>query len=84
MAVIGIPNDDFGEEVKGVVELVEGETASEQLGVELVEYCRTQLAAYKCPRSIDFTEQLPRAPSGKLYKRRIRDTYWADRPSRMV
>jgi long-chain acyl-CoA synthetase len=84
VAVIGIPNDDFGEEVKGVVELIEGEIGIEQLGFELVEYCRAQLAAYKCPRSIDFTEQLPRAPSGKLYKRRLRDQYWADRPSRLV
>ncbi|MEQ8841922.1 MAG: AMP-binding protein [Acidimicrobiales bacterium] len=81
VAVIGVPNEDFGEEVKGVVQPVEmpaDDAAAAALSRELIAYCREQLADVKCPRSIDFREELPRHPTGKLYKRLLKDEYWAD------
>ncbi|HVT42739.1 MAG TPA: AMP-binding protein [Acidimicrobiales bacterium] len=75
-AVFGIPNEEWGEEVKAVVEPAAGYTASDGLAGELAAHCATLLAKYKCPRSIDFTEAMPRDPNGKLYKRRLRDPYW--------
>jgi acyl-coenzyme A synthetase/AMP-(fatty) acid ligase len=74
-AVIGIPNEDFGEEVKAVVQLVDGREPSKSLSDELVTFCRTRLSAFKCPRSIDFHAELPRSPTGKLLKRKMRDEY---------
>jgi long-chain acyl-CoA synthetase len=84
VAVIGVPNDDLGEEAKAIVQLVDPASASDGLAAELLAFCQQGLARYKCPRSIDFTEQLPREDSGKLYKRRLRDQYWGDRQSRIV
>ena len=80
VAVFGVPNDDFGEEVKAVVQPVTmpstaGEAAA--LATELMAFCRSQLADVKCPRSIDFREELPRHPTGKLYKRLLKDEYWS-------
>jgi long-chain acyl-CoA synthetase len=83
-AVFGVPNDEFGEEVKAVVQPVDGVEAGPALAAELIDYCRTHLAAYKCPRTIEFDPQLPRDPNGKLYKRRIRERYWLGRASRIV
>jgi acyl-CoA synthetase (AMP-forming)/AMP-acid ligase II len=83
-AVFGVPNAEFGEEVKAVVQPMPGIAPSAGLEAELIEYCRSNLATYKCPRSIEFADELPRDPNGKLYKRRIRDTYWQDRMSRIV
>lgn len=83
-AVFGVPNDEFGEEVKAVVQPVDGVAAGPDLEAELLEYCRAQLAVYKCPRTVEFDSQLPRDPNGKLYKRRIRDRYWQGRVSRIV
>jgi acyl-coenzyme A synthetase/AMP-(fatty) acid ligase len=83
-AVFGIPNDEFGEEVKAVVQPLEGVEPSPDLASELIEYCREHLAGYKCPRSIDFDPWLPRDPNGKLYKRRIRDRYWHGKTSRIL
>ena len=74
-AVFGIPNEDFGEEVKAVIEPLPGIKASPELAQELIAFCAQHLAPMKCPRSIDFTEQLPRLPTGKLYKRVLRDAY---------
>lgn len=76
VAVFGIPNTDFGEEVKAVVQLIDPTQASEQLQAELIEYCRKNMADYKCPRSVDFELELPRHPTGKLYKKILRDRYW--------
>jgi long-chain acyl-CoA synthetase len=76
-AVFGIPNDEFGEEVKGAVELRLGNQASPELEAELIAHCRAHLARYKAPRSIDFVAELPRHETGKLYKRLLRDAYWA-------
>ena len=75
-AVFGIPDEDWGEQVMAVVEPAPGSVASNELAAELLAHCATQLAKYKCPRSIDFTEAMPRDPNGKLYKRRLRDPYW--------
>jgi len=83
-AVFGVPNDEFGEEVKALVQPVDGVTPGPDLEAELIEYCRAHLAGYKCPRSIEFDPQLPRDPNGKLYKRRIRERYWQGRTSRIV
>ena len=76
VAVIGVPNEDFGEEVKAVVQPAEGVGAGDELARELIAYCRDHLAHVKCPRSVDFEDELPRHPTGKLYKRLLRDRYW--------
>ncbi|HEX5267211.1 MAG TPA: acyl-CoA synthetase, partial [Acidimicrobiales bacterium] len=82
--VFGIPNDEMGEEVKAVVQLVDPAKAGPEMEKELVSFCRSQLAHYKCPRSVDFEAELPRHPTGKLYKRLLRDRYWGERQSRIV
>ncbi len=76
VAVIGVPNEDFGEEVKAVVQPVDMAAAGPELERELLVFCKEQLADYKCPRSVDFQAELPRHPTGKLYKRLLRDRYW--------
>ena len=84
VAVIGVPNEDFGEEVKAIVQPIDWADAGPALEAELMEFCKSQLSAIKCPRSIDFEEELPRHPTGKLYKRLIRDRYWGNRDSKIV
>jgi long-chain acyl-CoA synthetase len=84
VAVIGVPNAEFGEEVKAVVQPIDWSAASPDLAAELIAWCRQNLAAIKCPRSVDFDENLPRADNGKLYKRLLRDRYWKDRASSLV
>jgi long-chain acyl-CoA synthetase len=79
VAVFGIPDDDWGEQVKAVVELLPGAEPGPETAEDLLAFCRTRLAGFKCPRSIDFTTALPRDPNGKLYKRKLRDPYWAGR-----
>src|SRR5690606_14046329 len=76
VAVFGIPNPEWGEEVKAVVEPVPGISASPALAEALMTYCGERLAKYKVPRSIDFVEKMPRDPNGKLYKRKLREPYW--------
>jgi long-chain acyl-CoA synthetase len=76
VAVIGIPHEEFGEEVKGIVQLRQPAEASPELEQELMEFCREKLAKLKCPASIDFIEELPRTPTGKLLKRLLKDKYW--------
>ncbi|MFZ0767948.1 MAG: AMP-binding protein [Acidimicrobiales bacterium] len=75
-AVFGIPDEEMGEQVKAAVELAPGAVGSAELAAELIEYVRENLAGYKAPKSIDFEEHLPRQPTGKLYKRLLRDPYW--------
>ena len=75
-AVFGVPNDDLGEEVKAVVQLMPGVDAEPGARAELIAFCRAHLAQVKCPRTIDFVAELPRLPTGKLYKRLLRDRYW--------
>jgi acyl-CoA synthetase (AMP-forming)/AMP-acid ligase II len=81
VAVFGVPNEDFGEEVKAVVQPVEmpaDDEAARALAAELIQFCKSQLADVKCPRSVDFRMELPRHPTGKLYKRLLKDEYWAN------
>jgi len=75
-AVFGIPNEDWGEEVKAVIEPAEGVEPSDELAAEILAYCADRLAKFKTPKSIDFTAEMPRDPNGKLYKRKLRDPYW--------
>jgi long-chain acyl-CoA synthetase len=83
-AVFGVPNEDLGEEVKAVVQPIPGLAHTPELAAELIEFCRQHLAHLKCPRTIDFSDQLPRLPTGKLYKRVLRDAYWAGHKSRIL
>jgi acyl-CoA synthetase (AMP-forming)/AMP-acid ligase II len=76
VAVFGIPNEEFGEEVKAVVQPKDMADVGPELEITLMDYCRSQLSHIKCPRSIDFREELPRHPTGKLYKRLLKDEYW--------
>ena len=87
-AVIGVPNEEFGEEVKAVVQPrdardLEGHGAGE-LEEELIAFCRASLSPIKCPRSVDFAAELPRHPTGKLYKRLLRERYWAGHASKII
>ncbi len=84
VAVIGVPNEEFGEEVKAVVQPRDMKDAGPELAAELMAFCREHLSHIKCPRSIDFEAELPRHPTGKLYKRLLRDKYWAGRASKLV
>lgn len=82
VAVIGVPHPEFGEEVRAVVKPVgRGDDA---LAAELIEHCRSRLAHLKCPRSVDFVDDLPRLPSGKLAKHVLKDRYWSDHPTRRI
>ena len=83
VAVIGVPNEDFGEEVKAIVQPVDMADAGPELERELLAFCKEQLAGYKCPRSVDFSAELPRHPTGKLYKRLLRDRYWEGHQSKI-
>lgn len=83
-AVFGVPNEDLGEEVKAVVQVMPGVTQGDEVAQELIAFCRAHLAALKCPRSIDFIDEMPRLPTGKLYKKPLREKYWAGHASRIV
>jgi long-chain acyl-CoA synthetase len=80
VAVIGVPNLEYGQEVKAVVELNTGVSSSKELAEDMINYCRLRIAAYKCPKSVDFAT-LPRLPNGKMLKRQVRDQYLASRHS---
>ena len=84
VAVFGVPNAEFGEEVKAVVQLIEPGKASSTMETSLINFCRARLSHAKCPRSIDFIAELPRHPNGKLLKGRLRDNYWQDHDSRLL
>jgi long-chain acyl-CoA synthetase len=83
-AVFGVPNADLGEEVKAVVQPMPGILPGPDLAEELISFCSQSLSRQKVPRSIDFEAELPRLPTGKLYKRLLRDRYWGDKTSRIV
>jgi long-chain acyl-CoA synthetase len=76
VAVVGVPNEEFGEEVKAVVQLHEPERASAALAQELIALCRSRISPVKCPRSVDFVQALPRTETGKLLKRAVKASYW--------
>ena len=77
VAVIGLPDQEWGESIKAVVQLKPDFTESSELGDEIIAFCKQHLASYKCPRSVDFRDSLPRTDAGKLYKRQLRDEYAA-------
>jgi long-chain acyl-CoA synthetase len=79
VAVFGIPHEEWGEEVKAVVQPVEGEAPGQALTDDILAFCRDKLAKYKTPKSIDYIVEMPRDPNGKLYKRKLRDPYWEGR-----
>ncbi len=83
VAVIGVPNEDMGEEVKAVVQLRDTEAPTEALAEDIMAFGRAKLAKYKWPRTIDFIDELPRLPTGKLYKNKLRDKYWGERALRI-
>jgi long-chain acyl-CoA synthetase len=83
-AVLGVPNEDLGEEVKAVVQLMPEVSPGPDVERELIEFCRQHLASFKCPRTVDFEDELPRLPTGKLYKRLLRDRYWAGHSTTIV
>jgi long-chain acyl-CoA synthetase len=74
-ATIGVPDEEWGERVVAVVEVQPGVEASPELAAELIEHCRARLAHFKCPQSVEFTDELPRQDNGKIYKRLLRDRY---------
>ncbi|AHH18406.1 putative fatty-acid--CoA ligase [Nocardia nova SH22a] len=76
VAVFGVPHEEWGEQVKAVIQPTRWDDRGPELEAELIDYCRSRIAAYKCPRSIDFEPELPRSDTGKLYKRLLRDKYW--------
>ncbi len=84
VAVFGVPNADTGEEIKAVVELAPGADDDDATRAEIMEYCIGRLAKQRWPRSIDFTNEMPRDPSGKLYKRKLRDPYWEGHEGRLL
>jgi len=76
VAVVGVPDDEFGEQVKAVVVTKPGYSVGVELEKQLIQHCRDELSHITCPRSVDFVNDLPRDPSGKMYKQRVRDQYW--------
>ncbi len=84
IAVIGVPDEEMGEAVKAVVQLAPEITPSAAIEAELLGYVRDHLAHYKCPRSVDFLDELPRLPTGKLYKRLLKDKYWGKENSKII
>ncbi|HWS75288.1 MAG TPA: AMP-binding protein, partial [Quisquiliibacterium sp.] len=83
-AVLGVPNEEFGEEVKAVVQPRSMADAGPELEQELIAFCRQHLSPIKCPKSVDFDAELPRHPTGKLYKRLLKDRYWAGHATKIV
>lgn len=84
VAVIGVPNEEYGEEVKAVIQPKEEVVDPETLANDIIAFCRKRLSPVKCPRSIDFVDELPRNEAGKLVKRLVKEPYWRDHKSRII
>lgn len=84
VAVIGIPNNDMGEEVKAVIELQDTYTPSEGLSEELIGFIKGRLASYKCPKTIDYASELPRSETGKLLKKELKKRYWGNERNQII
>jgi len=79
VCTVGVPNEEWGEEVKSVVQLAPGNTGDAKLAAELIAFAKSRLPGFKTPRTIDFVTDLPRLPSGKIQRRLVRAPYWAGR-----
>jgi long-chain acyl-CoA synthetase len=79
VAVFGVPDDEWGEQIKAVVEPAAGQTPGPELAEEILHSLEGRLSRMKWPKSIDFIEEMPREPNGKLPKRKLRDPYWEGR-----
>jgi acyl-CoA synthetase (AMP-forming)/AMP-acid ligase II len=84
VAVFGVPHEEFGEEVKAVVQPFDWNDVGPALEAELIDFCRDHISHIKCPRSVDFDKELPRHPTGKLYKRLLKDRYWEGHKSKLI
>ena len=84
VAVVGVPDEEMGEAVKAVVQLMPDLKPDEAVTEEIMAFTREHIAHYKCPRSIDYEDELPRLPTGKLYKRLLKDRYWGKKNTRIV
>jgi long-chain acyl-CoA synthetase len=84
VAVIGVPDEMMGEAVRAVVEVRAGFVPGPPLEASLIAFCNEHLAAYKCPRAVDFVDSLPRDPNGKLFKRLLRQRYWEGHSSLVI
>jgi long-chain acyl-CoA synthetase len=79
VCTVGVPSEEWGEEVKSVVQLKSGSSASPELAESIMAFARDRLPGFKCPRSVDFADALPRLPSGKIQRRHVRSPYWEGR-----
>ena len=84
IAVFGIPNEDKGEEIKAVIELIPGTEPSDTVRDDIIAFYQDKMAKQKWPHSIDFSDSLPRDPNGKLYKRKLKDPYWEGRSGKIL
>ena len=84
VAVIGVPDEEMGEAVRAVVQPLDWAEATPAFAAELIAYCRASLSPLKCPKQVDFDPTLPRSETGKLFKKAIRDRYWAGRQARVA
>ena len=84
VSVVGVPDPEFGEALKAVVQPANPEDTGPEMEAEIIDYCRERLSSIKCPRSVDFDMALPRHENGKLYKRLIKDRYWGRHDTKIV
>jgi long-chain acyl-CoA synthetase len=79
VCTVGVPNEEWGEEVKSVVQVKPGVTTDDDLATDIVAFARARLPGFKCPRSVTFDPELPRLPSGKIQRKQVRARFWLGR-----